>query len=145
MPADYDRHGIRFQYPENWLLEDRAGEDELTVAVYSPGGAFWSLALYPTSVGPARLADDALAALRDEYDNLDAEPVRDVVAGQSMGGYNIDFIHLDLVCTALVRTWTSRSGTFVIHCQAEDREFARLEAVFHAITTSLLADQRVVR
>jgi hypothetical protein len=55
-----------------------------------------------------------------------------------MGGYDIDFIHLDLISSALVRTWTTAKGTFVVHCQAEDRDYAKLAEVFRAITHSLI-------
>lgn len=139
MPAIFDQHAVKFQYPENWSLEDQTDNDDVTtVTVYSPDGAFWSLTRYPAHVSATKLAEDAVAALRDEYDNVDAEPTEDEIAGQGMGGYNVDFIHLDLISTALVRTWTTPEGTFVVHCQAEDREYASLADVFRAITTSLL-------
>jgi hypothetical protein len=139
MPAIFNHHAVSFQYPENWSLEDvTQDEDVMAVTIYSPSGAYWSLTRYPSRVSASKLAEDALAALRDEYGNLDAEPIEDEIAGQTMEGYNIDFIHLDLISTAVVRTWTTAQGTFVVHCQAEDREYGKLADVFRAITHSLI-------
>ena len=68
MPAVYDKMGIRFQYPENWTLdEDAALHGEQTVSVHSPSGGFWSITLSAESIEPSDLADTALAALKVEY------------------------------------------------------------------------------
>lgn len=78
MPATFDNLGISFQYPDNWQLDEediRAGQSAVTV--FSPGGAFWSVAMHTKSAAePMQMAEAALEAMRKEYDELDAEPVR---------------------------------------------------------------------
>jgi hypothetical protein len=131
--------GISFQYPENWELDEReALEGEHGVTVYSPGGAFWSLLLQPARVDPQASAEAALAALRKEYDELDAEPARDEIDDRDLVGFDANFYYLDLTNTAYIRAFRTPAASYLILCQAEDRELAEIDAVFRAMTTSLI-------
>lgn len=146
MPARFAKLGISFQYPDNWTLDE---EDALagrqSVTVYSPGGAFWSVAVHPRSADPARLAQGAFDAMRQEYEELDAEESREVIAGHQTVGYDLNFFALDLTNTAQVRCLQTDRATYSIFCQAEDREFAEIERVFQAITASLLSGLKNLR
>ena len=85
-----------------------------------------------------RLAQAAVKALRQVYSDLDSEAAEEVVFGQELTGYDVNFYCLDLTNTALVRGFRTEDATYMILCQAEDREFAEVEPVFRAITASLL-------
>ena len=139
MPARFDKLGISFQYPDNWTLDE---EDALagrqSVTVYSPGGAFWSVAVHPRSADPTRLAEAAVDAMRQEYEQLEAEEAREALTGREMIGYDLSFYYLDLTNTARIRCLRTEQTTFTIFCQAEDREFDQIQMVFQAMTTSLL-------
>lgn len=140
MPLQYDKLGICFQYPDNWTLDEIEARDSgNSVTVYSPGGAFWSITIHPASQSPQALADAALAAMRQEYDELDAEPIAETVAGQELTGWDMNFYCLDLTNTALVRGFSTDEATYLLFCQADDREFDEVEPVFAAITRSLLS------
>ena len=138
MPALFDKLGIRFQYPENWTLEIGADADQEGVTVYSPGGGFWSVVLRGSDDDPAEVARLALAALDETYDDLDSEPVEESIAGQATVGFDVNFYCLDLTNTAQIRA-LHRGRTYLILCQAEDREYEKVSPVFRAMTTSLLA------
>lgn len=140
MPAIFQVHNVRFLYPESWTLEegDDSETDGMTVVVTSPTGAFWSVTRHHASVDPKTLAAGALMALKEEYPGADAEPVTQELAGNAIGGYDLQFFWLDLICTAAIRAVRTREATYVIVCQAEDREFEQLSRVFDAITASLL-------
>lgn len=141
MPALYDKLGIRFEYPDNWMVDESdalAGNQSVTV--YSPSGAFWSIAIHPHEIESGALLDTAVAAMRAEYDELDAEEIRESVAGHDLPGYNMNFYCLDLTNTACAFCAVARGQMYLIFWQAEDREFASLEAVFRAITHSLLSE-----
>jgi hypothetical protein len=144
MPATFDNLGISFQYPENWQLDDeemRAGQSAVTV--FSPGGAFWSVAVHTSSADPARMAQAALDAMRKEYDSLEAEPAEETTAGHRLVGFDLNFFCLDLTNTACIRSLKVGRTTYTIFYQAEDREFRELELVFAAMTLSLLRSIRV--
>lgn len=139
MPQHYDKIGIRFQYPDNWTLDEQeALEGNRSVSVYSPGGAFWSVALHPASADLPRLLHAAVAAMRDVYPQLDSEAVEETVAGRRLSGYDMNFYCLDLTNTAGVRGLQNDDTILVIFWQAEDREFAEIEPIFRAMTASLL-------
>jgi len=139
MPAEFNKLGISFQYPENWALdEDDALAGHRSVTVFSPGGAFWSISVHPRSADPVRLADVAVGAMKEEYKDLEVKEARENVVGREMVGYDLNFYCLDLTNTASVRCLRSDRATYTVFCQAEDREFDKVRAVFHAMTTSFL-------
>lgn len=148
MSAIYDKLGLRFQYPENWMLEESEADRDSTpgdgdagdsISVYSPGGAFWSVVRSPASADTDALVEAALRAMRAEYDNLDAAAVEEVVAGRETRGYDVNFYCLDLTNSAMIRAARTPQAMLLILCQADDREFAQVENVFRAITASLLS------
>src|SRR5687767_4732077 len=97
MTAIYEKLGIRFRYPGNWTLDESdALEGQNSVCVYSPGGAFWSITLHPPDIDPQTLVDAALNAMRQEYQDLDAQAVRETVAGRELIGCDMNFYCLDL-------------------------------------------------
>lgn len=139
MPAVYDKLGIHFQYPENWTLdESEALEGERSVSVYSPGGAFWSVIIHPPTLDPRVLAEAALDTMKQVYDELDAEPIEESIADRELIGCDMNFYCLDLTNTAQVRGFRRPEGTYLVMCQADDREFSEVEPVFRAMTLSLL-------
>src|SRR5437588_11240573 len=135
MPAIFDHLGVQFQYPESWTLEagDEAGGQEVTL--YSPGGAFWSLTIHEQGE-PSELMDLVVQAMREEYDNLDSGEVEDLIAGQELSGFDLNFYCLDLINTAQIRAFQRGAKTYLMIWQAEDREFEALVSIFRAIATS---------
>ena len=138
MPSQFDKLGIRFSYPDDWTLDEQNVEGGQTVAVASPGGAFWWLSIHSAQINVAEVARAVMEGLKLEYDNLDVEPVVDVFSAQEMVGYDINFYCLDLVNTAKIRGFQTTEATYTMLWQAEDREFDQVLPVFEAITTSLI-------
>jgi hypothetical protein len=145
MPAVFDKFGIRFQYPENWILEDEESARDQVVTVYSPGGAFWTLMLRPASTDPAEMASAVVDELDKEYEDFESETTSERIGDVDTIGYDVNFICLDLTNTALIRAWSDERHTFLLMCQAEDRDFEQLQNVFRAMTVSLLSNQHVHR
>lgn len=142
MPARYEKLGICFEYPENWTLDEKeALEGQESVTVYSPGGGFWSITLHPPDVNPQELVDAALVAMRQVYQDLDAEPVIEQVGPLEMVGCDMNFYCLDLTNTAMVRGFSTPLATLLVFFEAEDREFEQIEPVFRAMTRSLLQSE----
>jgi hypothetical protein len=141
MPARYQDEGMAFQYPENWTIED---EDTLAgsraVTVNSPGGGFWSAAVFPPLTDPHQLAALILDAMKEEYEGLEVETIRENLAGQDLSGYDLSFFFLDLTNTAQIRWVQCYNAVYTIFCQAEDREFERIARIFQAMTYSLLTE-----
>ena len=138
MPAVYDNSEVRFLYPENWTLtEEETEEWPRSLSVQSPASGFWLLHVYPSRQDPKPLAKDAVAALREAYEDVECEDVAEKIGPVESVGYNLDFIYLDFVVHAEVRSFAVRERTYVVLCQAEVREFDALANVFRAITLSM--------
>lgn len=141
MPSQFSSLGISFLYPENWTLdEERTARGRGAVTIYSPGGAFFSVSVYPRGSDPIALAKQAVEAVREEYTEVDVEEAQETVSGRDLVGYDLNFFCMDLTTTAKVRCLRGQRATYVVFCQAEDRDFERLANVFQAITVSLLGN-----
>ena len=46
MAAQFDEHGVAFQYPENWQVDRQDSEEGWTVSIQSPGTAFVLISCY---------------------------------------------------------------------------------------------------
>ncbi len=138
MPAVYDKHGVRFMYPENWRVTDEvAGGSHHEVSLQTPGGGFWSLHVYAQPAEPEAVTEEVVKSMRQEYDSLEAQTASETIADEQAVGYDMDFFCLDLLVTARARAFLHDAKTFLILYQAENREFDEVEPVFRAITASL--------
>lgn len=137
MAATFDEDGIRFRYPENWLLEREENEDGWTVSLYSPGTAFLMVCLREDMPEPDQLASAALDALREDYPELEADDCVDSFAGQPAVGHNIRFFSLDLTNTCWTRSFYTSQGTVLVLCQMNDLESDSNEPVLRAICASM--------
>ncbi len=139
MPARFEGLGLQFQYPDNWTLDDSdALLGRKSVTVYSPGGAFWSVAVHFGPVDAAKLSQAVVDTMRQEYAALESEEVSEIIAGHELSGYDLNFYYLDLTNTAQIRCLHLGHASYTIFCQADDREFQQIERVLQAISTSLV-------
>lgn len=139
MPIEYNKSGIRFQYPDNWLLDDSdTSADCQTVSVSSPGGAFWSVSRHTRLADTKELAQTVVEAMRGEYAEIEVEAASDTIADHELLGYDLSFYYVDLTNTAWIRSLRADKATFTIFYQAEDHELSEIQAVMQAMTISFL-------
>ena len=143
MPATYSKAGLSFHYPDNWVITDDTDEIPRTVSLQSPSGAFWSVDIHPFSIDQEFLLQEMLNAMKDEYADIEVDPVEDETVGISSTGYDLTFYCLDFLVTCHVRCFQHGHAVYVMTYQAEDREFEQLHEVFRAITTSMLSEEAV--
>jgi len=142
MPALFDNFGIRFEYPDNWSVEQQP-LDPVTgqggqVIVTSPETAFWHLSRYSRDTQPETLFDEALSAIRSEHREMEVLPANDQIENQSLAGYDVSFFCFELTSTATLRAFQTADATYLIISQAEDGELQRVASVFQAMLTSTL-------
>ena len=80
-------------------------------------------------------------AMRVEYPDLETHEAEETIAGEPAIGIDMFFLCLDFVISSQVRIFRRGHATYVINCQAEDREFDQLRPVFAAITLSFFRDE----
>ncbi len=143
MTAIYKREGINFMYPDNWsVMDEQLDTFPRSVSVQAPGGAFWSVDIHPFSVRGEDVLKEMVAAISEEYDDVEAEHVEDVIDDHPARGIDLYFSCLDFVVTAKLRSFQNGHATYVLLYQAEDRDYEQLEPVFRAITHSMLVPHR---
>lgn len=145
MPASFDQFGIRFEYPDNWSVEQSSEDNSnVQVVVSSPYTAFWQLSRHPAEAELEPLFDEVLAALRSEYNEIEVEPEDELIEGQLVTGFTVNFFYLDLTNTCWLRGIETAEANYLLVCQAEDREFAQVELVFRAMLARVLRNLAVV-
>jgi hypothetical protein len=139
MVATYDRHGIRFLYPENWeLQEDQPEPAACCITLQSPGSGFWMLQVLESPQAPERLASEALQSIQQDYEDIEIVPACEEVRGSELGGFDLQFYCLDFLVCAHVRSFQLGNRSCVLLSQAEDSEYEQIAPVFLAITCSLI-------
>ena len=108
------------------------------VSVYSPTGGFWSVILHPAGLDPEDLVEAAVDTMRQEYEQLDADHTHETISGHDVVGSEMNFYCLDLTNTAVARSYATNDATYLVLCQADDREYETIGPVFDAITRSML-------
>ena len=141
----FNRFGLIFDYPENWLVDTKDSADRYaTVTVYSPEDAFWSLSAHAAGGTPLMLAKAVVEQMSAEYTDLDQEAVQENIGGRTLSGFDLNFYCLDLTNTAQVRTLETPTAIYLLFCQAEDREWVRVSHVFAAMTASFITALKAV-
>ena len=141
MAERFANNGISFLYPENWRLEREENETGWSVLLQSPDTAFFLLSLDEDGPDSEHVANTALEALREDYDDLEAEERVDSLAGQPAVGHDIRFFSLDLTNTCCTRSFYAGAGTVLAMWQANDLELDEVEPVFNAIRASLRVEE----
>ena len=139
MSGIFDSHGIRFEYPGEWDLDVTDDGPRITASVQSPGGlAFALVTVDEDRPAPAELADEALAALKDEYPTLDASPALETIDGHKAVGHDVEFISLDLNNACVIRAFrTPRRTVFLLGQWSDDIEGEEAETALKALRRSL--------
>jgi hypothetical protein len=121
MAQVYENHGVRFEYPEDWELEETDHGEVATVAVSVPDGlGFAVITTDVTCPDPESASQEALEALREEYPGLDSKPVMEAINGQATTGHDIEFFALDMANSASIRCFRTPRRTVLVFGQWSD-------------------------
>jgi len=134
----YEDHGVRFEYPKDWTVEVTEDGPETTIDVQHPEGlAFALLRADQTRPDPAALADEALAAMRAEYPELEAVPVIETLHEHVATGHDVDFFALDIANGARIRCFRSPRRTVLVFGQWSDLGEEELSDVVQGVFRSI--------
>ena len=121
--ATYDDQGIRFEYPKDWGLEVTEDGLRTTASVQSPSGlAFALVTVDEEEPDPEALVKEALAALREEYPDLVAEPTEEIIDHRPSVGVDVEFFSLELANTCNLRSYQTPRRTVFVLTQWSDLE-----------------------
>lgn len=137
MSQVFTRSGIRFEYPANWKLEFEDSDSGWSASVFSPETAFAMVSFHPDEDDPARLADFALDAMRENYSDIESEMSVETMAGVPSVGYDVGFFALDLTNSCWIRCFAVDAGCVLVLCQCTDEELHSNALILHAIRASI--------
>jgi hypothetical protein len=135
--AVFERGGLRFLYPENWQVEEASADDGWSVTVQSPQTAFLMISVHEDRPDVQDVLDTTLAALREDYPDLEAQAVSERIGTRKARGHDIQFFSMDLTNTCWVRSFRTPERTVLILSQANDLELEEAEPVLKAIRLSI--------
>ena len=143
MPAVFAKEGVRFLYPENWIVDESPLEEGWSVAVQSPspGTAFLMLSVHPQRPDVNDLLNATLQALQEDYPDLDAFPAEaEEIAGYASAGCDVEFFTLDFANTGWIRCFRTDKATYLVICQASDLDADLAEPVLKAMRASITVE-----
>ena len=140
MSETYARHGVRFQYPDDWELTEQELEEELAISVSGPYAGFWSLSLIRGQPHPEDVIRSVAEAFADEYEELDSYDSREQICERPTWGRDFEFFCNHLLNSAWARAFETDEWTVLLLQQATDQELAELGPIFRRITASLQVD-----
>jgi hypothetical protein len=135
MPEQFQGFGITLLYPDSWQASEEVGTE--SVSLESPEGAFMTITRFSGESDTDTAFEGALAAMREEYEEVEQEETSLRIAGISLAGQVLRFVYLDLIITSQLLIFADNQSSYLVQIQAEDRDYDRLQPVFTAILTSL--------
>lgn len=139
MTAVFEKHGLNFQYPENWELQHEVNDGQsVEIQLVAPSGAFWSLLAFPDDEAAESLMKQILESLEQQYDSVEYVEANEMFGNVEASGFDVHFFCLDLLIATRLRYFKGPSHHMILMCQAENRELEQMDLVFKAITISML-------
>lgn len=137
MDRVFEGHGIRFEYPDDWILHEQSSPDELTLTVHSPDTSFWSLTLIFDRPDPRRVIDSVLDTFREEYSEIDVYPSDVRLNDQPTESCELDFVCHDLIGSAFLRAVATPDFTLLVLYQGADLELDDVQPLLEKVSRSL--------
>ncbi len=139
--AEFQQHGIRFSYPEDWEIVDEHNGQAHTVTVSSPETSFWCVSVFDQLEPANSVLLAAIEAYQEEYDDVDAYPVdveetEAALLSQAIA-WDVEFVCLELVNTVRLRAIEADSKTILVLYQGTDHELESTLPLLERMTESL--------
>lgn len=134
MPASFESFGIKFLYPDNWKVTQRA-EDEVGegVTLELPTGGFFTIEREYEGQIEEELIEELSDSFEQEYEQVEREDIQLENAGSNERAIEFRFYYLDLLVISRLVILHVDEATYLIQMQAESRDFDANELVFSAI------------
>ena len=134
MPATFDSFGMKFMYPDNWVVSPRSPEDaEEGLTLELPGGGFFSVEFDDGELTDEEILQKVNSAIAEEYEEIESEEVPGGELSGDERAVDFRFFYLDLLVVSRVILLGHHGRRMIIQFQAESRDFDANEMVLEAI------------
>ncbi|MEM9646494.1 MAG: hypothetical protein AAF989_15995, partial [Planctomycetota bacterium] len=125
MPATFDDFGLRFMYPDNWVVADQdepSGCDGVTIE--TPGGGFISIEAADPDLSEDEIFAQVRETLLEEYEQVEFDELEEELGDDTRHRIiEMQFYYLDLLITSRALLVETDSRRMLVQLQAEDRDF----------------------
>ncbi len=136
----FERHGVRFEYPEDWILHEQSTPEEISITINSPETSFWSLTLLLERPDPYKVIETVIDTLREEYSDVDVYSSEDRLGDLRTVARDIDFVCHELIGSAFLRAAIIPGGTLLVLYQGADFELEETQSLLERVSKSLTWD-----
>ena len=137
MAKRFDVAGVSFEYPTSWKAETEEAGGGFTAMLQGDSSAFLLVSLRPDMDTPAEVLQEALTALKIDYQTLDAVEVTDTLAGIPAIGHDIDFMTLDVTIHCKTRCTMTGDGPLLTMVQVSEYDIEEVEPTIREILATL--------
>ena len=136
----YNKDDLCFMYPENWTLSEQAADplenSPREVSLVSPDGCMWVMHVFDAETPPGAILEQVIQGLDQQYEDFEYTDLDlDDIAGHEVVGGDADFYCLDFLVTARVQVIQTPEQVLSVLCQAESRDFEKMNPVSYTHLT----------
>lgn len=132
MPATFESPGIKFLYPDNWTIAERAEDEGGDGGTFElPSGGFFSIERDREGQLIEELIEEITDSLEQDYGEVERDESDQGTPDERVVDFR--FYYLDLLIISRLVVLRVGDATYVIQMQAESRDFDANEMVFAAI------------
>lgn len=129
---------FRLLYPPNWKVEESGDELDRMVEIEAPGGLAWMTLSIHSDRSAEELLQEALGAMKGEYQELAHQAVEAAIDGQQAQGYDLDFISLDFPISGLLRAIETPDGGLLIQGQWSNVDIGDSQVSYGDVVVAML-------
>lgn len=129
---------FRLLYPPNWKVEESGDELDRMVEIEAPGGLAWMTLSIHSDRSAEDLLQEALGAMKGEYDGLAEQAIEAAIDGQPAQGYDLDFISLDFPISGLLRAIETPDGGMLIQGQWSNVDIGDSQVSYADVVVAML-------
>lgn len=136
----YRGHGVQFRYPGFWELSEESSEGSVTVSVATGETAFWCVTLMSDRPPVDEVLRTTRQTYETEYPELDIYEVNESISAYETRGFDVEFVCLELLNTAVIRAFRTGRFTVLILFQGLDDELTEVRGGLEMISQSLVCE-----
>jgi hypothetical protein len=136
----FQKHGVRFLYPDIWELEESETDDSIVITVSSDGTCFWSMHILHHCPPPPQVVESCVAAFTEEYDDADQTPAERQLAEMRAFARDVEFSCFELMNTAALQCVRTTEFTLLVLWQGTDHELVEFRDLLESMTDSVRAE-----
>jgi hypothetical protein len=134
----YEGHGIRFNYPDDWELEESENEDGASVVLESPVTVTLTVSILPSCPRPVEVIEQILDIFKSEYEEVDVyEPAERTFGEYSVMTQELEFVCHELINVVKIIAIRTYQFTILMMSQGYDQDMEEFNQVLENIFQSL--------